>query len=507
MSDVADDWETTARDEGWHDTPVLVFQHADGSFADEADNEVFDDNNGGFVYGDGTPVVVADPDQPAQSAAPAGEILVYEDGNGGYVDEHQRPVFDDGAGGWIGQDGLPLADRWDSGQTADVVPPPAPAAQPGAKTKRTGRKQSYEDLASNDGCGRRGIIGVVVVLGVVVVVAAGAVFWVLRKVDPPGEPGKAVGIVIPKGATDTDVADLLEGKGVISDAAVFGWYVRFTGGSWSSGEYPELRKNSSFAEVTQALNEGPVPVGTSRVTIPEGVELDEAIGLLSEQFPKIPKEEFFATLDSGKVTSKYVPDQLPPLESGEVPPAKYNKWEGMLFPDTYEFSDDATPDAILQKLADQMTSELDELGYQNSEAKVGLTPYETVIVASLVEKETGTPPEERSQIARVIYNRLAAPEILGIDATAVYSKSKPGGQLTTEELRDPADPFNTRNKQGLPPTPVGLPSRASLKAAIAPEEGAWMYYVLTEPGVHAFVDTQAEFDALKAKARNEGVIE
>lgn len=184
-----------------------------------------------------------------------------------------------------------------------------------------------------------------------------------------------------------------------------------------------------------------------------------------------------------------------------------NKWEGMLFPDTYEFSDDATPVEILQKLADQMSAELDELGYENSEAKVGLTPYETVIVASLVEKETGTPPEERGQIARVIYNRLAAPEILGIDATAVYSKNKPGGELTTPELRDPADPFNTRTKQGLPPTPIGLPSQASLKAAIAPEEGAWMYYVLVEPGKHAFVETQAEFIELRDKARNQGVIE
>ena len=65
-----------------------------------------------------------------------------------------------------------------------------------------------------------------------------------------------------------------------------------------------------------------------------------------------------------------------------------NKWEGMLFPDTYEFSDDAKPDAILQKMADQMTTELDELGFQNSEAKVGLSPYDTVIVASLVVSTT-----------------------------------------------------------------------------------------------------------------------
>ncbi len=498
MSDLTDDWDTTALDEGWANAPVLVYQNPDGAFADEADNEVFDDGAGGFVYADGAAVLVADPDHPSETVAPRAEILVFEDGEGGYVDEQGDQVFDDGAGGWVDRDGVPLTEGWND----SVAPGPEQAVRRGK-----GRKQRYEDLATNDGCGRRAIVGFVVVLGVIMLLGAGAVFWVLRKVDPPGEPGKAVDVVIPQGATDADVGLLLESKGIISDAGVFGWYVRFTGGNWAAGEYPEMKKNSSFAQVTQTLDEGPVPVGTSRVTIPEGVRLDEALDKLAAQFPEISKEDFYAALASGKVTSKYVPAELPPLAEGEVAPPQMNKWEGMLFPDTYEFSDDATPVEILQKLADQMSAELDELGYENSEAKVGLTPYETVIVASLVEKETGTPPEERGQIARVIYNRLAAPEILGIDATAVYSKNKPGGELTTPELRDPADPFNTRTKQGLPPTPIGLPSQASLKAAIAPEEGAWMYYVLVEPGKHAFVETQAEFIELRDKARNQGVIE
>jgi UPF0755 protein len=248
-------------------------------------------------------------------------------------------------------------------------------------------------------------------------------------------------------------------------------------------------------------------VGTTRLTIPEGLELDAALDILAGGFEDVTKEQLYAALASGEVTSKYLPNPPPSVDEGEVEPEKLNVWEGMLFPDTYEFSDDATPAEILQKLSDKMTSELDDLGYENAQAKVGLSPYEAVIVASLVEEETGTPPEERSQIARVIYNRLAAPEILGIDATTVYSKGKPGSELTTAELNDPADPFNTRSKQGLPPTPIALPSQASLKAAIAPEEGAWMYYVLTEPGKHTFVDTQAEFIELRNKARNEGVIE
>ncbi|MCB1028260.1 MAG: endolytic transglycosylase MltG [Microthrixaceae bacterium] len=499
MSDIADDWETTALGEGWIDSPVIVYQNPDGSFTDEADNEVFDDGAGGFVYADGTAVLVADPDHPSEAVDPPGEILVYEDGAGGYVDERGEPVFDDGAGGWMDRDGLPLSQGWD-----DLVAAPMEVAP--STPKRRGGKQRYEDLATNDGCGRRAIVGFLVVLGVVMLVGAGAVFWVLRKVDPPGEPGETVNVVIPDGATDADVGQLLEAEGVITDAGVFGWYVRFTGGNWAAGEYPGLQRNSSFAEVTQELDDGPVAVGTSRVTIPEGVELDEALDLLAAEFPDVTKDDLYAALGSGAVTSKYVPAELPPLDEGEVAPAKLNKWEGMLFPDTYEFSDDATPESILQKLADQMTAELDELGYENAPAKVGRTPYETVIVASLVEEETGTPPEERSQIARVIYNRLEAPEILGIDATAVYSKGKAGSELTTDELRDPADPFNTRSKQGLPPTPIALPSQASLKAAIAPEQGSWLYYVLTEPGVHSFFETKAEFDAAVAEARANGVI-
>lgn len=499
MSDVADDWESTALDEGWLDSPVVVYQNPDGSFTDEADNEVFDDGSGGFVYGDGAPVVVADPDQPSETVAPPAEILVYEDGEGGYIDERGEPVFDDGAGGWMDRNGLPLAHGWDPVAPID-------AASDVAATSRRKRKQRYEDLATNDGCGRRAIVGFVAVLGVVMLLGAGAVFWVLRKVDPPGEPGEPVAFVIPDGATDAEVAQLLEEDGIITDARVFGWYVRFTGGSWVAGKYPELRKNSSFAEATEVLDAKPEPVGVTTVLVPEGVELDEALGTLAEGFEDVSKEDLSAALASGKVTSKYVPAELPPLDEGEVAPEKLNKWEGMLFPSTYEFSNDATPEEILQKMADQMTLELDELGYDNAGAKVGRTPYETVIVASLVEEETGTPPEERSQIARVIYNRLAAPEILGIDATAVYSKGKSGSELTTEELRDPADPFNTRNKQGLPPTPVALPSQASLKAAIAPEEGSWMYYVLTEPGVHSFFDTQAEFLAARDEARANGVI-
>ena len=176
---------------------------------------------------------------------------------------------------------------------------------------------------------------------------------------------------------------------------------------------------------------------------------------------------------------------------------------------------------ILQKLADQMSAELDELGYENSEAKVGLTPYETVIVASLVEKETGTPPEERGQIARVIYNRLFLGMPLQIDATLLYQQDP---DRPFDELKAIDTPYNTYLYTGLPPTPIANPGRASIQAALNPVANPslgdplckglaretpclYLYYVLTdEDGRHVFAATLEQHEANVQAARDKGLL-
>jgi UPF0755 protein len=178
----------------------------------------------------------------------------------------------------------------------------------------------------------------------------------------------------------------------------------------------------------------------------------------------------------------------------------------MLFPDTYEFADDATAQQILQTLADEMTERLDELGYERAPTLQGRSPYDLVSTASLVEREAGAPPEERGKVARVIYNRLDAEEPLGVDAAILYGLGRSSGELTQSELETDG-PYNTRLRTGLPPTPIGMPGLASLEAAIAAPEGNWRYYVLTsnDPPSHLFTDSYEEFLDAKEEAQANGV--
>jgi uncharacterized YceG family protein len=128
-----------------------------------------------------------------------------------------------------------------------------------------------------------------------------------------------------------------------------------------------------------------------------------------------------------------------------------------------------------------------------------LTPYDVLIIASLVERETAA-PRERKLIASVIYNRLRAGTPLGIDATTRFQFNKWSGALTKSELASPS-PYNTRNHTGLPPGPIGNPGLASMQAAAAPARSSFMFYVANpcKPGTHTFTKTLAEFNTAVAR--------
>ncbi|MEZ5238064.1 MAG: endolytic transglycosylase MltG [Microthrixaceae bacterium] len=301
-------------------------------------------------------------------------------------------------------------------------------------------------------------------------------------------------IEIPTGSSTDRISQILAEADVISDAGLFSRYVGLKGaGPWEAGNYTDFRVNSSFDEAIEVLDGGPLPVGATQVRITEGRRLVDALAQVAEQHPNVTDEDLLAALGSGEVTSKYLPEGT-------------TNWEGLLFPDTYEFSDDATATEILQTLADEMSDTLDELGYDRAEALRGFSAYDVVKVASLAERETGQPEDERGKIARVIYNRLDNGEPLGIDASVLYGLGRDAGELTQSDLE--ADtPYNTRLNAGLPPTPIGLPSRAALEAAIEPPEGDWYYYVLVsnDPPTHLFTDSYSEFQDAKAQAQEDGV--
>jgi len=334
--------------------------------------------------------------------------------------------------------------------------------------------------------------GLVVVVAIVIIAG---VIWGTRQVDPPGEPGALVpDVVVPTGSSTDAIAKLLEEAGVVSNARLFRWYTSWkSAGPWDAGRYVKFRENSSFDEAIQVLDDGPVPVDAVSVRIPEGRRLVDALVDINKAFPDISVAELQGTLDSGAVTSRYKPPDV-------------KNWEGFLFPDTYEFLDDATPQEILQTMATKMDDVLDQLGYDKAETLQGRSAFDLVTIASLIERETGQPPEERGKIARVIMNRLDAGEPLGIDAANLYGLGRVSGTLSKSDLETDS-PYNVRRYEGLPPTPIALPGRASLQAAIQPANGSCRYYVLTsnDPPTHLFTDSYKEFQRAKADAQARGV--
>ena len=356
--------------------------------------------------------------------------------------------------------------------------------------------EEYVPIRVESATGRRVVSGVVAVFLALSIVAGLGVVWAMRQLDPPGEQGpKVVKVVVPRGSTLDDIANLLASKKIITSATVFGYYakIRGVGGSWKAGEYVKFQENSTMSEAAAVLAAGPVPLQSTALTVVPGTRLVDVLANISRTFPGISVKQLEASLASGQVTSKYLPKDS-------------KNFEGLLAPDTYEFSKKSSPELILQTLAKQQEKVLDKLGYDKAEALSGRTAYELITMASLIEKEAGDPPEEKPKIARVINNRLDTKEILGIDAAILYGLGRRNGGLTKEDLAVDT-PYNTRLHTGLPPTPISMPGADALAAAIQPAAGNWIYYVLVSknPSTHLFTASASEFNAAKAKAQADGV--
>jgi UPF0755 protein len=151
--------------------------------------------------------------------------------------------------------------------------------------------------------------------------------------------------------------------------------------------------------------------------------------------------------------------------------------EGFLFPATYDFLTGTTSAQLVQQQLGAFAENWSKVDLAYARKK-NLTPYDVLIIASLVEKEALV-PDERPKIARVIYNRLHAGMNLGLDATTRYGLHVPGTKSLTQSELDSSNPYNTRNPNvtGLPPTPIANPGLASMQAAAHPVAGDWLYFV------------------------------
>lgn len=306
------------------------------------------------------------------------------------------------------------------------------------------------------------------------------------------DPGIEVEIVIPSGASAQDIAAILATQGVVASASQFETTVRSAGaaGDLRAGTY-ELVTGMDSSDVLAVLLAGPV-TDAYRVTIREGLRVAEIIEDLAEA-TGYTEDDYVTALESGEVATELVEmDDSPSIDD----------WEGLLFPDTYEFSRTADARQILQRLATTMEQRVASVDWSEFE-EAGFDVYEGIIIASLIETEVRV-AEERPLVSSVIRNRLVEEMLLQIDATVLYAL----------DTRDPAEfnnevdsPYNTYRFPGLPPTPIAAPGLASLQAAAQPEETDFLFYVLSDPdGSHTFTTNLDDHNAAVRQAREDGVL-
>jgi UPF0755 protein len=298
-------------------------------------------------------------------------------------------------------------------------------------------------------------------------------------------PQTPVTFTVAEGASGGTVVEDLHDAGVIRCGMVSKWLLRRSGfeDQILAGEY-RLTTNMVPDDAFRALTVAPPPLPTDRLTIPEGYRVTQTAERVEEDLG-IPGKRFVAEAESGTWSlPPYLPEGTPTTE-------------GFLFPQTYEFLKEGTTAAdVVGRLLEQFETEVADLSWGNAE-DLGLTPYEIVIVASMIEEEAKL-AEERALIAGVIYNRIREGMTLGIDATLLYDDPTPDGQLSSSDLEYDS-PYNTRINAGLPPTPIASPGLASLQAALEPAETDFFYYVLCgADGHHEFGRTLAEHEQNRA---------
>lgn len=312
------------------------------------------------------------------------------------------------------------------------------------------------------------------------VAAAASVIWVEHQINPPGALGPSVRVTVEKGMSTAQIGEMLQREGVISSATVFKYYAKLTGvGSIEAGDY-DLRKDANMAQVVKVLQGGAAKAPDDKVTIPEGLSLAGIAKLVGEQLPGRSSEKFLAAAKSGVVRSQYQP-------------AGSTNLEGFVLPETYFVSKTDDETAVLKKMVDAFDQVAAKLDLAGAAARLHVTPYQAIVVASIVEREALV-DGDRGKVARVIYNRLDAKMQLQMDSTVLYAIGQDGKSNVTEADRKVNSPYNTFIAPGLPPGPISQPGRKSLEGALAPPPGDWLYFVTTDPnGTSSFTSSYNQF--------------
>ena len=328
--------------------------------------------------------------------------------------------------------------------------------------------------------------------------------WYLHKVNPSGGSNVGVSFTVNDGDSVSSVSSRLESEGIITSAGVFRWYVGRKGGIELTPGYYTVKPHDHMGNIMKVLSIPPSATFV-KVTFPEGFTVSQMAKRLAEKTLRLNADLFNAAAQDPAVSAAYRP-------------AGQTSLEGLLFPDTYQISGDESEGQVVERMVQLMERVGRQEGLDESKDLVGIAPYKTLIIASMIEREAKT-DGDRAKIARVIYNRLELGMKLQIDATLYYAA--PEGSTFTQ-AKELDTPYNTYLYKGLTPTPIANPGRASIAAALHPAQDPlqndpickgvakpcrYLFYVLSDKdGSHAFAATLAQHEANIETSRAAGLL-
>jgi UPF0755 protein len=313
------------------------------------------------------------------------------------------------------------------------------------------------------------ILTTLVTIATSVLLFAGFLFAYVSYAVPQGSPAGAE-VRVEQGEPFAAVVRKLRQQKVISNERIFSLWARLTG--VEKKVHWGLYRFEGPMPPREVLNRMIAGKGIFQsVTIPEGLTVKETADLLANM-QIADKERFLAEAGDPELLS------LLGLDDKGI--------EGYLFPNTYHFTP-ATPERdIIMAMTEQFRRVFAPLLEQKG-AAIQLTPHEIIILASIIEKETGV-EAERPVVSAVFYNRLQRQMPLQSDPTVIYGLKAFDGNLTKKNLNDP-NPYNTYRIPGLPPGPICNPSLSSIKAALQPAGVPFLYFVSKNDGTHLFSET------------------
>ncbi len=367
-------------------------------------------------------------------------------------------------------------DRDVTGTTGKTRPKsPSEALEPGRAPARPKRRAGREPSRRFSGFARF-ISGVMTIMLAIMIVATGTMLWFTHEFEKAGPLTVSRTIGVPRGEGPIEIAARLEREGIISNrwAFVASHYVRLLtnrnkGLHLKAGEY-EFKKGASLAQVHATIVEGKSIL--SKITLPEG-------------------------LTSAQIVEKLIADENLTGEIKDIPA------EGSLLPDTYRFSKGMDRQELINRMRAEQERALTAL-WEKRQADLPIkSPAEALVLASIVEKETGR-ADERDRVAAVFVNRLKKNMRLQSDPTIIYGiaggKGSLGRPITRADI-DGKTAYNTYQINGLPPTPICNPGRPAIEATLNPARTTDLYFVADGSGGHAFSDTLKEHNAAVANWR------